>query len=227
MITVEQIKAARALLNWNQQDLADAAHMSKPALANLERRTVKPRLKTLEAIKSALEIRGIVFIEGPGVELRADQINVQVWDGGDGLSRIFTDMLSTLEENDVRIIVGVSEEQFKKVAGDRFDKFLNKVGKRGIRALIFSEEGDDDYYDYTANYRWVPAKYFSTTTTYVYADRYAILLWEPYPKVIMIQNQSIADRYRAHYLQLWKEAKMPSDYKDNFDLKDTKLAHLV
>ena len=73
MITPRQIRAARALLDWSQQELADKAIVSLNALARLERGTVDPRMSTLSAVERALQKAGIEFIpesdRGEGVRL--------------------------------------------------------------------------------------------------------------------------------------------------------------
>lgn len=73
MITPRQIRAARALLDWSQQELADKAIVSLNALARLERGAVDPRMSTLSAVEKALEKSGIEFIpesdRGEGVRL--------------------------------------------------------------------------------------------------------------------------------------------------------------
>ncbi len=73
MITPRQIRAARALLDWSQQDLADKAIISLNALARLERGAVDPRASTLSAVEKALMRAGIEFIpetdRGEGVRL--------------------------------------------------------------------------------------------------------------------------------------------------------------
>ena len=73
MITPRQIRAARALLNWSQQELADKAIVSLIALARLERGAVDPRMSTLTAVEKALIRAGVEFIsaadKGEGVRL--------------------------------------------------------------------------------------------------------------------------------------------------------------
>lgn len=73
MITSRQIRAARALLNWSQQRLADSAIVSVNALARLERGEVDPRMSTLMAVHKALTDAGIEFlpadVKGEGVRL--------------------------------------------------------------------------------------------------------------------------------------------------------------
>jgi transcriptional regulator with XRE-family HTH domain len=75
-ITSEQIRAARALLRWEQKDLAAASTISLPAIKRLE--TIPGPLaaqeRTIGALKAALEAAGVIFVdengEGPGVRLK-------------------------------------------------------------------------------------------------------------------------------------------------------------
>ena len=73
MITPRQIRAARALLDWSQQELADKAIVSLNALARLERGAVDPRMSKLSAVEKALAKAGIEFLpegeKGEGVRL--------------------------------------------------------------------------------------------------------------------------------------------------------------
>lgn len=74
MITPRQIRAARALLGWSQQQLADKAIVSLNALAPLEKGAVDSRLSTVKAIQKALTKAGVEFLDadekGEGVRLR-------------------------------------------------------------------------------------------------------------------------------------------------------------
>jgi predicted transcriptional regulator len=74
MITARQIRAARALLGWSQQELADQAIVSLNAVTRLERGEVDPRVSTIEAVQKALTKAGVDFIpederKGEGVRL--------------------------------------------------------------------------------------------------------------------------------------------------------------
>jgi len=74
MIAPEQCRAARALLDWSQQDLSESAAVGIVTVRQLEAGTHRPRRATLDVIKRALEAAGVEFIEenggGPGVRLR-------------------------------------------------------------------------------------------------------------------------------------------------------------
>ncbi|MGE6739665.1 helix-turn-helix domain-containing protein [Allorhizobium pseudoryzae] len=73
-ITSEQVRAARALLNWSQGKLAEAAGVARATLAEFEAGKRVPIANNLEAIKGALEDEGVVFLDaneiGPGVRIR-------------------------------------------------------------------------------------------------------------------------------------------------------------
>lgn len=75
-VSIRQIKAARALLGWSQEDLAEAAEVSIPTIKRLEASDgpLGGRAETTTKIVSALSSAGIQFIEenggGVGVRLR-------------------------------------------------------------------------------------------------------------------------------------------------------------
>ena len=75
MISGKQIRAARALLDWSGQELANKCDISLKTLRRYEPQEGIPsgNTKTLENIKLALEEEGISFsgdpIKNPGVSL--------------------------------------------------------------------------------------------------------------------------------------------------------------
>ena len=74
MITASQCRAARGLLDWTQQDLADAAHIGVATIRLFEGQATETRHATIVVIRSALESAGVEFIDenggGPGVRLK-------------------------------------------------------------------------------------------------------------------------------------------------------------
>lgn len=70
MISVPQIRAARALLGWSQDDLAKKSGLSEMAIKNLERGAVDPRVSTMTNVIQAFEHAGIEFLNSEGTGLR-------------------------------------------------------------------------------------------------------------------------------------------------------------
>jgi transcriptional regulator with XRE-family HTH domain len=78
MLQTAQIRAARALLGWNQVDLAEVAEVSIATIRRIERQEgpMMGYVSTLMRIQSAFEQAGIIFLDndsggGIGVRLAA------------------------------------------------------------------------------------------------------------------------------------------------------------
>jgi predicted transcriptional regulator len=73
-IMAMQVRAARGLLDWSRDRLAETSGVPKRTLVRFEGAEVAPRRGTIEAIRTALEAAGVEFIPenggGPGVRLR-------------------------------------------------------------------------------------------------------------------------------------------------------------
>ena len=75
MITSDQIRAARSLIRWSADDLANAAKVGIATIRRFETQDGVPagQVRVLDAIKLTLEAAGIEFLgspeDGPGVRL--------------------------------------------------------------------------------------------------------------------------------------------------------------
>jgi transcriptional regulator with XRE-family HTH domain len=70
-MTPPQCRAARALLNWTQQEIANLARVSAVTIRNFENEKSTPQRATLDVIQRAFESAGVEFSNGdrPGVHL--------------------------------------------------------------------------------------------------------------------------------------------------------------
>ena len=77
MISARQCRAARGLLGWSQDQLAEAANVARATIANFETGKSQPVANNLAAIRSAFEGAGVVFIPenggGDGVRMKDPQ----------------------------------------------------------------------------------------------------------------------------------------------------------
>jgi len=77
MITVEQLRAARSLLGWNQYRLAEASGLAIATIRRMEgdRGPLRSSAENVLKVQQALEDAGVIFIDqneesGPGVRLK-------------------------------------------------------------------------------------------------------------------------------------------------------------
>jgi hypothetical protein len=79
VLSSELVRAARALLRWEQRDLEAASAVSLPTIKRLEAKpgVMAAHPPTVLALRRALETAGVEFIDenggGPGVRLRKRQ----------------------------------------------------------------------------------------------------------------------------------------------------------
>lgn len=78
MISPAQCRAARALLKWTQQELAESAEIGNATIRNFESGKSTLQSATLRVLAQTLQAAGVTFLDngsvatGPGVALRSD-----------------------------------------------------------------------------------------------------------------------------------------------------------
>ncbi len=77
MLSVVQLRAARALLGWSQSSLAEASGLAIATIKRMEsaRGPLKSSAENVLKVQQALEDAGVIFIDrneegGPGVRLK-------------------------------------------------------------------------------------------------------------------------------------------------------------
>ncbi|MGU3664564.1 transcriptional regulator [Methylobacterium sp. A49B] len=75
MLTAEQLRAARALIRWEQSTVAEKAGVSVETVKRLEKLDgplLSTKTATLHALEAAFQVAGVEFTNGgePGVKLR-------------------------------------------------------------------------------------------------------------------------------------------------------------
>ena len=75
MLTPAQLRAARALVGWSRDVLADKSGTAAETIQGFESRGSDPKLGTAQKWRRALEAAGVKFLDaddqdGPGVRLR-------------------------------------------------------------------------------------------------------------------------------------------------------------
>ena len=78
MLTPAQLRAARAMVGWSREDLAQKSGVSAPAARDFEVNGSDPKQGTVQKWRRALETAGVKFIDaddqdGPGVRLRGSK----------------------------------------------------------------------------------------------------------------------------------------------------------
>lgn len=208
-ILPEQIRAARAMLDWSQQDLADAAGVSKDTVKNYELSLNKPNSQTMFRIVSTLETAGIEFI-GDGVMKKKKEI--LVLEGTQGIKTFF-DLVyeACLKDPDLTIQVANAEERlFVRWMGDNdlpHRTRMGQLGPRQIRALV--KEGSTDIVgsDY-AQYKTLDKDHFGQIGIYIFGKRTGLMQMDDIDcKITLIENPLLSETMSKFFALVWKNAK--------------------
>ncbi len=206
MITREQCRAARGLLGWTQQDLADNAGMSKTAVNNYERGMHDIRADSLTAIRDAFERFDIEFVGDYGVQQRRD--TVKILRGEDALPLLWDDIFESLKGKGGEVLIANLDE--RRSEGDHPDQLaqhLKRLKAHGITERLLVCEGDTYFLQPASCYRWLPKEvYEASMTSFIYSDKMALQLWRE-SMIILVQSPAAHNAEKQRFEFLWRSSR--------------------
>lgn len=211
MIVVTQIKAARALLGWTQNDLAREAGLSLPAINNIERNLASPRKETLQAIENALVLGGVDFIAQSGVQLRPLELSIQTIEGPDWLNKYDEIIISEMKGPDDEIVQFSCDEQQWMVHGSTTNHhyFIHR-DKVQFKERIVVPKSQSFVTNLRSVYRCHHDDLFGQTNWQVFGPYVSHIVWMQ-QKIVLIRSTALAETQRAMFEELWKGAKPFTD----------------
>lgn len=128
-----------------------------------------------------------------------------IYKGKKGIKSIMWDILECKE-----YVAFGSGGQFLEVMGHDFLIFQKEKQKRKMKSRVILGESSRKQRIVTeayAQFRFVDDKYMNPTTTWVYNDKIAIVIWSLTPIATVIQSKNAAKSYRSYFELLWQTAK--------------------
>jgi len=136
---------------------------------------------------------------------KKEEQEANIYKGRKGIRAILNDMLKVKE------YVGFgSNEKFPEVMTHDFDIFQKKKKELGIRSkTLMNESMRSKSILKTAftQYRFIKEKTSQPTSTFVYENKVAIIIWSEVPVGTVIENKELAKTYLQYFDTLWKSAK--------------------
>ena len=151
--------------------------------------------KFLESIK---EIRKIA-------PPKNEKVDVGIFSGRDGLKMIFEEML----EMEKPIAFFAAKLQFSTFFGPYYNQWhMRRAKKQIIQRTIFPEnvrhEKNKQISIKLRKVRFVDDEFTSPTTTVIFGDVVAIVMWGPEPFAIRIENRQIARSHLNYFNLIWE-----------------------
>jgi len=208
LITLAQIKAARSLLSWTQDNLASAAGLSLPGINNLERGITSPRKETLLAIQTTMENAGIEFIDTTGVRLKTPDLSVQIIEGANWLEKYDEDIFSVLKTGADEILQFTCNNKLWMTYGSSTNHlYTEHRDKTHFKERILAPLDIEYITSPDSVYRTLPNHFFGKFDRQIYGDRVATILWDT-RKIILIKSKSMANSEKLIFESLWETGKL-------------------
>lgn len=213
MINAEQIRAARALLDWSTADLAKQANLTVNGINKIERGHVQAHRETLETLQKIFEEAGLEFLPGSGLR-KKDRI-IQVHEGKDANRHLLDDVYITLRDTGGEVLVAGLDESLviKDVDQDFLDAHLARLTGSNVHERLLIKTGDTNFVAPHETYRWMPEKYFSAYPLYIYGPKLALVSWAPTARCVIIHDEAFAESARRLFNYVWDKAEIPSKRK--------------
>lgn len=205
MTTIEQIRAARALLGWSQGDLADRAGLSQTGIARIESGSHRPTVATLEKITKALKKAYIEFIPD-GVRRVADIVRVS--EGDDCYIELLDEAQGMLAPQKGEMLFWGADEKRSSPAVVEKTRALRRAGVT-MRFLI--RDRDDYFMGAASEYRWLDQNLFiDSDVKIIFANMISYFVsWRGGLKIITIKDDHIAAENRRIFDYFWHRAAGP------------------
>ena len=209
MPTIEQIRAARALLGWSQHDLADKADLSQTGIARIENGTNQPNSKTITKIETAFDAADVEFLGSNGVQKRSDHI--RTIKGSEGFKQLLDEVYEAVKNGDHNVCLfnGVPPMFAKWLGEDWYAMHAKRMTdlKAGIVLKIIIEEGETNLIASNfAEYRWFTKSLFSDKTFYAYGDKLAFMHFKEDDLTIQIMDQhEFSESFRVLFNIAWEQ----------------------
>jgi transcriptional regulator with XRE-family HTH domain len=222
VITGKQQRAARALLGWGLEHLAELVGVNKDTLSSFENGNRYPRDHTIEKVIEVFAENGVEFTPDEGVKMRRGDLIK--FDGVEGFKKFMDDIYlvaknSTPEEQEAYPICcsNVDDKLYIDLLGDFMVEHIRRMTALKLKTRVHiliqdkpysyrSEEVDWGY----RQYRRYPEniKLVGDTIFYAYGRKLAILMLsgEGSPQIIVIDSPLAAKAYREQFFLTWQMA---------------------
>lgn len=210
-ITVEQVKAARALLGWSQEDLANRADLTQNQISSFEFGRTKPA-DVLELIYKTFLFHGISFLKN-GVQLNPEAVSTL--DGEGWYLRLLDDVYSALiDQKDAELLIFCADD---KASPPEVNNRYRKIRNAGIHMRQLVEEGNTYLMGPLKEYRYIPKERFKNYVALVYGNKVA-LCTEHNTKALVFNDTNLATVWRNIFDVLWDKLDKPerSDAHERF-----------
>lgn len=215
MIVGRQIRAARALLDMSQDQLAEATGLTPQAIRKIENGDVQPREGTIADIMRTFDDRGVEFIGTEGVKIKSDSV-VRL-EGFESfkffMDQVYDAATKTYSRDGSKpiCICDLDNNLFRKYLKDYYTVHVDRLKEiSGLEIKCLSAEVDKNHVPNATylSYRYLKELKTVATPFYVFGDNFALIEFNTQnpPRILLIHSSLMARSYRDQFEVMWKNA---------------------
>lgn len=209
IISSNQIRAARALLDWTVIQLGEKVGVGATTISAIETGRSSGSKDVLAAIIYAFQAAGVELTEDGGVRPR--QSKVAAYRGKDGFKAFFDDVYSVASTHgkpDI-CITNVNEAEYDKWLGSYevvHAARMTLLKNAKLRVLMKEHDIHLTSTSYS-EYRWIPEEQFADVSLYIYGDKVAFIEFsEQDVSITLVESPSVTLSLRKMFEITWKNA---------------------
>ena len=204
MISRDQIRAARALLDWSQPQLAERAGVSTDLISKIENGVTDGSLKTISKIVGVFSREGIVFTQY-GVE-RRDHVLYEIGGKEGWWMDVLEEVYLTLSEDDCKELILLCSDD--SVSPPEVNDMYKQIRELGVTFRQLVEEGNTYLVGPLEEYRYIPSNFFLNNVTLIYGNKVAVCV-EDNTKAIIFNDHDLMVAWKNIVDLLWDHLRQP------------------
>ncbi len=207
IISPKQLRAARAILEISQNDVAKEVNMTHTKLSRLEKGTTDATSSDLREIQAFYENKGLEFIDNHGVRVR--ETFETMYYGQKGLRELMDVLYETAKKEGGDICqFHLGSGKFKQWLGEEWYRphaeRMTKIKDKFDFKVIVNEGASIFIAKDFAKYRCYPKEKMTERTLYIFGDKVCLF----YPEleqleIRVIHDRGLADQMKALFNAVW------------------------
>lgn len=211
LISPNQIRAARGLLDWTVKDLGAKVGVGATTISAIETGRSAGSLEVISAIIYAFQSAGVEITEDGGV--RPTQNKVSIYRGEEGFRSFFDDVyeVASTQENPDICITNVDEAAYEKWLGSYEPIHVARMSRLKASKLRVLVRHMDMHLTSTTycEYRWVSEDQFADVSLYIYGNKSAFVeFMDNDVRVTVVSNKAVTDTLRKMFELTWINASL-------------------
>jgi sugar-specific transcriptional regulator TrmB len=128
------------------------------------------------------------------------KLRIEVYEGKEGIKTVLNDIIRTGKD----IIVWGASARIENIVPIEAKRYLKQRQEKKIRARQLYARGTKVLPSPLSEFKELPPEFAGPSTTTVYGNKVAIILWVVVPTIVVIESKELAESYKDHFELMWK-----------------------